>query len=122
MDQPVPAVGSDGGKGSVKVLLRKVKYILPGLFPRKIVRHNADHAAAIKAMYLYAMRFRSLSNTPSEIPANVYAIWQEAAYSDHTMTEDQRKIIHSYMVETAKAAWAEADWKKRLLIQYRIAL
>lgn len=84
--------------------------------------NNADHAAAIKAMYLYAMRFRSLSNTPSEIPANVYAIWQEAAYSDHTMTEDQRKIIHSYMVETAKAAWAEADWKKRLLIQYRIAL
>ena len=55
-------------------------------------------------------------------PAQVYAIWQEAAYSDHTMNNAQREAVRAYMTETAKAVWAEADWKKRLAIRYRICL
>lgn len=81
-----------------------------------------DHAQAIKAMYLYAQRWRSLSEQNVEIPADVYAVWQEAAYSDHAMTAAQREMIHCYMAETAKAVWAKSDWKKRLTIQYRVAL
>lgn len=83
---------------------------------------DPNHAAAIKAMYLYAQRWRKLSAQPMEIPEEVYAIWQEAAYSDHAMTEAQREVLHSYMVETANAVWNGADRKKRLHIRYRICL
>lgn len=83
---------------------------------------DPDHGTAIRAMYLYAQRWRSLSGTPMEIPAAVYAIWQEAAFSDHTMTADQRETVHQYMVETAHAVWNAADRKKKLHIRYRICL
>lgn len=83
---------------------------------------DPDHATAIRAMYLYARKWRELSQTPGEIPAQVYAIWQEAAYSDHTMNNAQREAVRAYMAETAKVVWAEADWKKRLAIRYRICL
>ncbi len=84
--------------------------------------YDEDNTAAIKAMYLYTARFRKLSSAPGEIPAEVYAVWQEAAYSDHAMTAEQRKIVHDDMVRTAKAVWAESDFKKRFAIRYRIAL
>lgn len=83
---------------------------------------HPDHAAAIRAMYLYAQRWRKLSDVPTEIPAAVYDIWQEAAFSDHTMNETQREAVHTYMKETAERVWLDADWKKRLHIQYRICL
>ena len=84
--------------------------------------NDEDHTAAIKAMYLYARRWRNLSDSSCEIPAQVYAIWQEAAYSEHAMTAKQREIVHRYMVETAEAVWADSGYQKRLIIQYRIAL
>ena len=83
---------------------------------------DPDHAAAIKAMYLYAQRWRTLSNSPMEIPVDVYAIWQEAAYSDHAMTAEQREIVHAFMVETACAVWNAADKKKQMYIRYRVCL
>ena len=81
-----------------------------------------DHGAAIKAMYLYAQRWRRLSDSPMEIPADVYAIWQEAAYSDHAVTAEQREIVHNYMVETANAVWNSVDKKKQMYIRYRVCL
>lgn len=83
---------------------------------------DSDHAAAIRAMYLYAQQWRKLSDTPGQIPAEVKRIWQEAAYSDHTMSQTQREAVHAYMQETAETVWAEAHWKKRLKIRYRICL
>ena len=83
---------------------------------------DPDHAAAIRAMYLYVQRWRRLSDSPMEIPVDVYAIWQEAAYSDHALTAEQREIIHSYMVETVTTVWNAADQKKQLHIRYRICL
>ena len=83
---------------------------------------DPDHAAAIRAMYLYAQKWRRLSDVPAQIPAEVYAIWQEAAYSDHTMEEAQRETVHAYMKETVEKVWQDADWKKRLHIRYRICL
>ena len=84
--------------------------------------HDPDNAKAIRAMYLYARKWRALSETAGEIPSQVYAIWQEAAFSDHAMDEAQRETIHAYMQETAEKVWQEANWKKRLTIQYRICL
>ena len=83
---------------------------------------DPDHAAAIKAMYLYAQRWRKLSDSPMEIPAAVKVIWQEAAYSDHAMTAEQREIVHAFMVETAHAVWNAADKKKQVYIRYRVCL
>lgn len=83
---------------------------------------DPDHSAAIRAMYLYMLRWRTMADTDVEIPTEVYAIWQEAAFSDHTMKEAQRETIHAYMKETAERVWKEADWKKRLIIRYRICL
>lgn len=81
-----------------------------------------DHAAAIRAMYLYAKRWGMLSATPIGPTAEVYKIWQEAAYSDHTLTEEKREIMHRYVVDTATAVWQAAPRKKKLMIQYKLAL
>lgn len=80
-----------------------------------------DHGKAIHAMYLYAQRWRELGeNQP--VPEDVYAIWQEAAFSDHPMTEAQRAVVHKFMAETATRVWESADWKDRLRIRYRWCL
>lgn len=83
---------------------------------------DPDHGTAIRAMYLYARKWGTLSDAPAEIPAEVYAIWQEAAFSDHAMNETQREIMRGYLKETAEKIWLAADWKKRLHIRYRIGL
>ncbi len=81
-----------------------------------------DHAAAIRAMYLYAKRWEKLSAAHIDPTAEVYEIWQEAAYSDHTLTEEKREIMHRYVVDTATAVWQAAPRKKKLMIQYKLAL
>lgn len=83
---------------------------------------DPDNAAAIRAMYLYARKWLALSEFAPEIPAEIHAIFQEAAYSDHAMTEQQRETMRSFLVETAAAVWQASGWKQRLDIQYRIGL
>lgn len=81
-----------------------------------------DHGAAIRAMYLYAQRWRKLSQRAGQIPAQVQEIWLEAAYSDHIMSQGQRDTVYAYMKETAEKVWQESDWKMRLRIRCRIFL
>lgn len=83
---------------------------------------DPNHAAAIRAMYLYARRWRRLAAAPIPEPEPVRAIWLEAAYSEHPMTAGQRQVIYDDMKRTALSVWEAADWKKRLCIQYKIAL
>lgn len=83
---------------------------------------DPDHAKAICTMFLYAKRWQNFGTISEKAPADVYNIWLEAAYSDHGMTEQQRKIVHDYMVQTATSVWANADRKKRLYIRYRACL
>ena len=83
---------------------------------------DPEPASAIRAMYLYAQKWRKLSEDSVDIPGDVYEIWQEAAYSEHTMTEVQRQRVHDYMKETAETVWAAANWRKKLRIRYRICL
>ena len=81
-----------------------------------------DHGEAIRAMYLYAMRWRALEAAPEPVPHEIYAIWQEAAFSGHNMEERQRESVRSYMEKTAKGVWDKANWKRRLAIRYRLCL
>ena len=80
-----------------------------------------EHSQAIHAMYLYAQRWRELGDN-QPVPEDVYAIWQKAAFSDHPMTQEQRNIVHCYMVDTAKRIWESADWKNRIRIRYQWCL
>lgn len=84
--------------------------------------HDPDNAAAIQAAYLYARRWRALDAQPADIPPEIYALWQEAAFSNHAMTQAQRDIMYRYMEQTASAVWEKANRRRRLHIRYRIAL
>lgn len=84
--------------------------------------NDPDHAKSIHAMYLYAGRWRMLDSSIPPVPTEIYAIWQEAAFSDHIMSETQRLAVREYMETTARTVWANANWKKRMHIRYRIAL
>lgn len=92
---------------------------------RKINRadmDNTDNAVAIRAIWLYTQHWLKLSDTQTDVPNEIYAIWLEAAYSEHTMTQQQRECMYDYMKNTAEAVWQSADKKKRFNIQYRLAL
>ncbi len=81
-----------------------------------------DPAEAIRAMYLYAMRWRDLEPVPEPVPEEVYQVWQEAAFSGHPMGEDQRQLVHDYMERTAGTVWDRAGRRRRLEIRYRLCL
>ncbi len=83
---------------------------------------SGDNAAAIRGMYLYAKRWRDLDGSPSTIPKEVESIWLEAAYSDHALTETQKKTMERFVRDSAEKVWQAADWKKRLAIRYKYAL
>ena len=46
------------------------------------------------------------------------ALFEEAAYSDHEMREDQRQEVLSLLDETEQALLARADWKQKLRLRY----
>lgn len=55
----------------------------------------------------YAQRFASCA-----------ALFEEAAYSSHPLTEAQRQQALDLLEQTEKAFWAKADWKQRLYLRY----
>ena len=50
------------------------------------------------------------------------ALFEEAAYSDHTLSEDQRRQALSLLEETEQALLARADWKQKLRLRYQDCL
>ncbi|MBR6184866.1 MAG: DUF58 domain-containing protein [Clostridia bacterium] len=46
------------------------------------------------------------------------ALFEEAAYSDHALSEEQRGQALSLLDETERALYARADWKQRLRLKY----
>lgn len=83
---------------------------------------EANNAAAIRGMYLYARKWRALDAQPEPIPQDVESIWLEAAYSDHALTDEQKEIMRAFVRSSAEAVWQKADWKQKLLIKYKHAL
>lgn len=79
-------------------------------------------AEAIRGMYLYARRWRKLNAYAGAIPAEVEAIWLEAAYSDHEMTPAQLESMRAYVRDTAQEAWDNLNWWKRFVVYFWYAL
>ena len=50
------------------------------------------------------------------------ALFEEAAYSDHPMTEAQREQTRQFLAETERIFFDEADWKEKLRLRYRKCL
>ena len=50
--------------------------------------------------------------------ADAAAIWQEAAYSDHAMTDEQRRAVRALLRDAAHALYERADRRTRLRIKY----
>lgn len=83
---------------------------------------DVDCAAAIRGMYLYAQKWLKFAQEDLPCPAEIYALWLEAAYSDHDLTAAQRQAMRGYMEDTARAVWQQAGRRLRLHIRYRAAL
>ena len=45
-------------------------------------------------------------------------LFEEAAYSDHPMTEAQREQARLFLSETERIFFDEADWKEKLRLRY----
>lgn len=45
-------------------------------------------------------------------------LFEEAAYSDHPMSEDQREQVRALFAETERIFFDEADWKEKLRLRY----
>lgn len=96
---------------------------------------DARHDAAICAAFLYALRWLRLGglDTPNA-PFSTYAaavgehftpdlraryedvlpLWHEAAYSDHAMTEEQRRRMRDFADAAQQAAWDRLNARQRL--------
>lgn len=84
--------------------------------------YDEDHAAAIREMYLYARKWRALEETPAAVPEDIYELWLEAAFSEHTLCETHRKKMLDYVKQTAQQIWECSSRRKRFLIRYKYAL
>ena len=45
-------------------------------------------------------------------------LFEEAAYSDHSMSEDQLEQVRLFFAETERIFFDEADWKEKLRLRY----
>ena len=45
-------------------------------------------------------------------------LWQEAAYSDHPMTGEQREQMAALLRQTERLVYEAADWRRRFRLQY----
>lgn len=83
---------------------------------------SADAAAAVRAMYLHGKRWEAVDGGERVCPKEIYALWQEAAYSDHTLTEEQRTVMKAYLEGLEKEIWEKSDRITRFRIKYKLAL
>lgn len=81
-----------------------------------------DNAAAIREMYQYTKKWRALDAQAERVDPNIESIWLEAAFSSHEMTDEQKETMRAFVRSTAEKIWNQADWKKRMEIQYKHAL
>ena len=106
---------------------------------RRAAFASPDCAEAIRAMFLHLTAYleacgmgagnRSFSHWPEllsgHMPADYVrqyrraaAIFSEAAYSAHPMTEEQRTDMEKILDETEHILYDEADWKQKLRLKY----
>ena len=102
-----------------------------------------DPAEAIAAMFPYCVRWlesygieaagRPFSSITEDIRdemtreyayryEDMYALWQEAAYSEHEMTLNQKKQMSAFMHDTIEMIREKSDFKDKVLTRIRYAL
>lgn len=109
----------------VTLVLLFVPAVLRDRAQKKRTRNRAgfddpDCAAAIRAMYLHSRKWLRLN--PADTPQEVTALWLEAAYSDHALTETQRAQMAHYLAQVEQRVWNSATKRERLHIRYRLCL
>ncbi len=109
----------------VTMLLLFVPAVLRDRAQKKRARNRAgfddpDCAAAIRAMYLHSRKW--LRGKPADTPQEITALWLEAAYSDHALTDAQRAQMAQYLAQVEQRVWASATKRERLHIRYRLCL
>ena len=109
----------------VTLLLLFVPAVLRDRAEKKRTRNRADFdapdcAAAIRAMYLHSRKWLRLK--PADTPQEISALWLEAAYSDHALTETQRAQMAQYLMQVEQSVWQNATKWERLHIRYRLCL
>lgn len=83
---------------------------------------SADCALAVRAMYLHSRKWRRLLPQPPEVPPEIEALWLEAAYSSHPITEEQRALMAQYLAGVEQSVRQSVSAWERLRIKYRLAL
>ena len=81
---------------------------------------NPDAATAIRAMYLHSRRWLRLR--PEPVPEDIDALWLQAAYSDHPLSDDRRAQMEQYLAQVEQRVWQSATKRERLRIRYRLCL
>ena len=109
----------------VTLLLLFVPAVLRDRAQKKRAQNRAgfddpDCAAAIRAMYLHSRKWLRLK--PDDTPQEIAALWLEAAYSDHALTEVQRTQMAQYLAQVEQRVWQSATKRERLHIRYRLCL
>ncbi|MBQ2323681.1 MAG: hypothetical protein II379_03740, partial [Oscillospiraceae bacterium] len=100
---------------------------------------DADNAAAIRAMFRHVMdwlqacglaaenrSFSACEGSAGALLSTDYAaqyaaavpIWQEAAYSDHAMTAQQRRTVRELLETTEKTLYEKADRRTKFRLKY----
>lgn len=104
---------------------------------------DADARACICASFRYVLRWLRLAGLePENVPFASYSekietilgpeiaaqylqilpLWQEAAYSTHEMTEQQRAQMRAFLQTAAPLVWKKLSKKQRLWTTYWLAL
>lgn len=104
---------------------------------------SSDPREAITAMFPYAVKWLRLAGLePSGKPfssllpmiradiseqygdrfSDMYTLWEEAAYSDHEMTEDSRGLMKSFLSDTIEMINEDSDLRSRITNTFRYAL
>lgn len=86
---------------------------------------SADHAEAIRATFRYALLWlRASESDAREIPGYdaAYKLWQEAAFSDHAMSDAQRDQMTAFQKTVSDTIQSRAGSWMMWKLRYRYAL
>ena len=104
---------------------------------------SGDNAVAIRSMFPYALRWLKVYgidvvmkdfgdvardvryNTPESFSSryeSMLALWKEAAFSEHEMSDESRQSMQEFLDEAVRLTKEQADWRKKLSIRFRYAL
>lgn len=86
---------------------------------------SADHAEAIRATFRYALLWlRASESDARELPGYdaAYKLWQEAAFSDHAMSDAQRDQMTAFQKTVSDTIQSRAGRRLRWKLRYRYAL